>query len=105
MNVICVLSILLNAVSFSQVEDNCFPCPLSYFVSVAIISLVIGGLELAEICFCCVQIVCHEAMGCSSWLSWSAVDVLIDLHVLCFSITAALLESEFFACSLLTRLF
>ena len=106
MNVIYVLSILLCAVSFSQVEDNCFPCPLSCFVSVAITSLDIGGLELAKICFCCIQIACREAMGCSSRLTWSAGDVWIALRVLCFSITdALLLESEFFTCALLTCLF
>lgn len=68
MNMIYVLSVLLNAVSFSQVEDNCFHCPLSCFVSVAMISFDIGGLELAEICVRCVRIPCHEVTGCSNRL-------------------------------------
>lgn len=68
MNMIYGLSILLNAVSFSQVEDNCFHCPLSCFVSVAMISFDIGGLELAETCFCCVWILCREVTGRSNQL-------------------------------------
>lgn len=107
MNMIYGLSILLNAVSFSQVEDNCFHCPLSCFVSVAMISFDIGGLELAEICFCCVWILCREVTGHSNHLPGQLLMSFWSLSIYCASVSPLCFfwSQRLFTCSFLTCLF
>lgn len=105
MNMIYVLSFSSMSSHFLKLRITVLIALLSCFVSVAaIISFDICVLELAMICFYCVWISYHEATGFPNPLARAAVYfLLIALHLLCFSITAAIPLSLQFPLSLSLR--